>query len=60
MQMLLEDKKASLVEIISVLNTEITALRSFITEQLLVIKKERKKHHQSIHRYLNQTDSVTK
>ena len=40
--MLLEDKIASLEENISVLNTEITALRSFIIEQLLVIKKSAK------------------
>ena len=36
---LLEEKIASLEENVSVLNTEITALRSFIIEQLLVIKK---------------------
>ena len=46
---LLEDKITSLKENVSVLNTEITALRSFIIEQLLVIKKLRKKHPQSVH-----------
>ena len=35
---LLEDKIPSLEENVSVLNREITALRSFIIEQLLVIK----------------------
>ena len=58
--MLLKDKMASLEENVYLLNTEITALRSFITEQLLVIKKQRKKHHHSIHHYLNQIDSETK
>ena len=42
--MLLEDKIASLEENISVLNTEITALKSFIIEQLLVIKQSTKEH----------------
>ena len=45
---LLEDKITSLKENVSVFNTEITALRSFIIEQLLVIKKLRKKP-QSVH-----------
>ena len=40
--MLLEDKITLLEENVSVLNTEITALRSFIIEQLLVIKKTAK------------------
>ena len=38
----LEDKIASLEENASVLNTVIAALRSFIIEQLLVIKKAAK------------------
>ena len=46
---LLEDKITSLKENVSVFNTQITALRSFIIEQLLVIKKLRKKHSQSVH-----------
>ena len=37
--MLLEDKIASLEENVSVLNAEITLLRSFSIEQLLVMKK---------------------
>ena len=37
--MLLEDKIASLEENVSVLNVEITVLRSFSIEQLLVMKK---------------------
>ena len=37
--MLLEDKIASLEENVSVLNAEITVLRSFSIEQLLVMKK---------------------
>ena len=45
---LVEDKIISLEENVSILNTEITALRSFIIEQLLVIKKLRKKP-QSVH-----------
>ena len=57
---LIEDKIVSLEENVSMLNTEITTLRSFIIEQLLVIKKQRKKHHQSIHYYRNQIDSETK
>ena len=40
--MLLEDKIASLEENISVPNKELTALRSFIIEQLLVIKETAK------------------
>ena len=36
------------------------ALRSFIIEKLVVIKKQRKKYHQSILHYLNQIDSETK
>ena len=40
--MLLEEKIASLEENVSVLNTEITALRSFVIEQVLVIKKTAK------------------
>ena len=55
-----EDKIASLEKNVSALNTEITALRSFIIEQLLMIKKQRKKHYQSIHHCLNQIDSETK
>ena len=47
--LLLEDKIASLEENVSVLNTEITSLRSFFIEQLLVIKKQQKKHPQSVH-----------
>ena len=39
---LLEDKLASLEENVSVLNTEIAAFRSFIIEQLLVIKEAAK------------------
>ena len=50
---LLEGKITSLKENVSVLNTEITALRSFIIEQLLVIKKLRKKHPQSVHNSTN-------
>ena len=47
---LLEGKITALKENVSVLNTEITALRSIIIEQLLVIKKKlRKKHPQSVH-----------
>ena len=46
---LLEDKITSLKENVSVFNTQITALRSFIIEQLLVIQKLRKKHSQSVH-----------
>ena len=46
---LLEDKITSLKENVSVFNTQITALRSFIIEQLLVIQKLRKKHPQSVH-----------
>ena len=38
--MLLEDKIASLEENVSVLNAEITVLRSFSIEQLLVMKKK--------------------
>ena len=53
--MLLEDKIASLEENISVLNTEITALRSFIIEQLLVIKKSAKET--SIDSSLSQSNS---
>ena len=45
---LLEDKITSLEENVSMFNTKITALRSFIIEQLLVIKKLRKKP-QSVH-----------
>ena len=45
---LLEDKITSLKENVSVFNTQITALRSFIIEQLLVIQKMRKKHSQSV------------
>ena len=37
--MLLEDKIASLEENVSVFNAEITVLRSFSIEQLLVMKK---------------------
>ena len=58
--MLLEGKIASLEENVSVFNTELTALRLFIIEQLLVTKKKRKKHHQSIHYYPNQINSDTK
>ena len=48
--LLLEGKITALKENVSVLNTEITALRSIIIEQLLVIKKKlRKKHPQSVH-----------
>ena len=50
---LLEGKITSLKENVSVLNTEITTLRSFIIEQLLVIKKLRKKHPQSVHNSTN-------
>ena len=45
---LLEDKTTSLEENVSMFNTKITALRSFIIEHLLVIKKLRKKHPQSV------------
>ena len=45
---LLEDKITSLEENVSMFNIKITALRSFIIEQLLVIKKLRKKHPQSV------------
>ena len=55
--MLLEDKIASLEENISVLNTEITALRSFIIEQLLVIKKTAKETS-SIESSLSQSNSL--
>ena len=54
--MLLEDKIASLEENISMLNTEITALRSFIIEQLLVIKKSAKET--SIDSSLSQSNSL--
>ena len=54
--MLLEDKIASLEENISVLNTEITALRSFIIEQLLVIKESAKET--SIDSSLSQSNSL--
>ena len=57
---LLEDKITSLEEIASVLNKEIIALRSFIIEQQLVIKKLRKKHPQSVHHNPKQIDSKTK
>ena len=54
--MLLEDKIASLEENMSVLNTEITALSSFIIEQLLVIKKSAKET--SIDSSLSQSNSL--
>ena len=56
---ILEDWVISLEEKISVLNTETTALRSFIIEQLLVIKTMGKKN-QWIHLYVTQTNSFLK
>ena len=50
--MLIEDKIALLEENVSVLNTEITALRLFILEQLLVIKK-RNSQKNVINRFIN-------
>ena len=56
---ILEDWVISLEEKISILNTETTALRSFIIEQLLVIKTMGKKN-QWIHLYVIQTNSFLK